>query len=167
MLSVNEQTFYYVFFILQIPIIVFIDSASVLPEKYHLAPNVLNWYINYNNDFLLYENPIWFQWFVVVDLIFQLPFFIYITRSFNKLWMIRHKKGEKPKPAAQDLWRKMSIALRLYGLNASFTTFICIWNILARAYYPLTGLPMSSSDKLWLLGLYVPYFIIPFRLLFV
>ncbi|AGO10992.1 AaceriAFR508Wp [[Ashbya] aceris (nom. inval.)] len=167
MLSFTEQKFYYFYFLIHIPITVFVDSSVVFPQAFQLAPRLVNWHISRNNDFLLQEKPAWLWWFIVVELVFQLPFFLFITRRFVQLWKLTFYGGEESKPMQFQLWRIMAGGLRLYGLNASLTTLMCLWAIWSRGYYPATGLPMALADKAKLSMLYVPYFLIPLRLVFV
>ncbi|AET37677.1 Ema19p Ecym_1451 [Eremothecium cymbalariae DBVPG len=166
MLSLLEQKFYYFFFLINIPISTIIDSTSVIPEKYHLAPGLLNWHIRTNNDFILYENDTILKVFTAIELLFQVPFYIFATRSLLKFWKLSSMNTDEAKAARFTLWHKLAVLMRLYGLNASSTTLYLLWQIWHRGYYPTTGLPMSPQDKLKLGLLYLPYFLLPVRLIF-
>lgn len=166
-LSLIEQKFYYYYFLIHIPITVFIDASVVIPPPGPVA-RVVQWHIKQNNDFLLKEKPDWLYWFVVLELVLQLPLFAYFALKFRSIWQTNVDRLSKEQKANfTAMTNKLYKWLRLYGLNASFTTLVCIITILQRGYYPeLPNLSLSSSDKLNLVLVYLPTFLIPLRLCF-
>ncbi|QLG74888.1 hypothetical protein HG535_0H02150 [Zygotorulaspora mrakii] len=168
-LSHYEQLFYYYYCIIHIPITIAIDSSVVIPLKYHPAATLVNWHIAQNNDFLLYEKPNWLYWFVIIELLFQLPLFFYFIKGFRSIWNTNSlTKDDKVRlyKAKTTLFKY----LRIYGINASFTSLVCIIVIIQRGYYPNSldiEIPLSQSDMVNLVMVYLPTFIIPLRLCFV
>ncbi|GAV54834.1 hypothetical protein ZYGR_0AS01570 [Zygosaccharomyces rouxii] len=143
-LSSFQINFFYYYFLLHIPITLLIDSAVVLPPKFHIAGWLLSKQIEDNNDFLLWDRPLWLQAFVTLELAVQLPLFFQFVKQLRQ----NHVD---------------SGSLRLYGVLASTTTLVCIGAIL-EGHYPGSSIPLSAADKFKLVGIYFPTFIIPFRL---
>lgn len=143
-LSRFQINFFYCYFLIHIPITLLIDSAIVLPPKLHIAGSLLSKQIQDNNDFLLWDRPLWLQAFVFLELTVQLPLFVQFVKQLHRNYVD-------------------SGSLRLYGVLASTTTLVCIGAIL-EGHYPGTVIPLSASDKFKLVSIYFPTFIIPFRL---
>lgn len=168
-LSYYEQVFYYCYFIIHIPITVAIDSYGVIPPSYHPASKLVEWHIRQNNDFLMFEKPTWLFWFIVIELVVQLPLFFYFIKAFRSIWSANASTKDQKSQLHE---RKSTLYrwLRIYGVNASVTTLICIITVFQRGYYPDAlgaQLPMSFSDKMSLVSVYLPTFLIPLRLSFV
>lgn len=138
--------FYFAYFLLHIPITVFMDSNIVVPKEYLVswAQAVLDFHISTNKDFLLVETPLWLQVFGLFELVFQLPLFVYCS--------IKLYKGND---------RLHWIWMVIYGFNASFTTLVCL------VYVYLTGdqYGLSFGERINLLGIYSPYLVIPLVML--
>lgn len=169
MLSPFEQSFYYYYFLVHIPVAIFIDSSVVVPERYQLIPKLVQWHIKQNNDFLLYEKPTWLRWFVIFELAVQVPAFFWFVTKFKQLWSLQDKdEGKESKAAYHKCSKNLNKWLRLYGLKASLTTLICMIVIWQRAYYPFGDFAeMSMQDKLKLISVYSTTFLTPLRLCFV
>ncbi|KTB22267.1 putative membrane protein [Nakaseomyces glabratus] len=170
-LSVFEENFYYYYCLVHIPITVLVDSSVAVPDKWVLLPGLVQWHIRQNNDFLLYEKPMWLQLFVWWELVFQLPLFFYFAHQFKKIWALRSKDTKNAKAERASTKKSLYLWLRVYGLNAALTTWICIVVILYRGYYPFTldasriaGTKLEVRDTLALMGLYLPTFLLPLRL---
>ena len=136
------------YFIIHIPITIFIDSSIVIPEQYQLSitKSILNFHITTNNDILLAYPQTWFKIFGFVELVFQLPlffYFIYKLLSPNSLDVNYY------------LWSM------IYGFNAGFTTFVClIWLIIEYRNFQLLDYQLIN-----LLAIYTPYLLLPLILL--
>lgn len=161
-----QRSLYYYYFLLHIPITLLIDAQVVIPERYHPAAALYKWHIAQNNDFLLQEKPDWLYNFVVVELVLQLPLFFYFAKGLRRTGPIA---GQSKLAKAANSTRDKNLYrwLRIYGWNAAFTTLACMITIYQRGYYPLTPLvPMSPEDKLRLILVYLPTFLLPLRLCF-
>lgn len=153
----REQQFYLWYFIVHIPITVFIDSSVVIPPKWQLgaAQRVVNDHIAKQHDFLLSEKPEWLYWFVLLELVMQLPLFGYFV---GKLWNLNQLQVNTD--------TKLKTWLRIYGWNASLTTLVCIIVIFQRGYIPYDVLrtSLTMTQKCQLASVYLPTFLIPLRL---
>lgn len=125
---------------------------------------MIQWHIDSNNDFLMLEKPQWFQWMVYLELVFQLPAFFYFIKNMDVFQNVSNADDKAGKASTHKLRNKMSLLLKLYGLNASLTSLFCIWVIYQRGYYPSTGLPLNNMDRFKLIAYYTPTFLIPLRL---
>ncbi|CAK7902862.1 hypothetical protein CAAN1_07S04742 [[Candida] anglica] len=146
-MSINRKLdwFYFWYFVIHVPITVLIDSCLIVPPswQFNIQKTLVQFHIATNNDFLLDTLPLWLQVFGFVELVFQLPLFVYgAFKLYNNDITIYP-------------W------LVIYGFNASFTTLVCLVYVLAEG--ESHGL---LSGQVWgLFGLYVPYFIIPLVML--
>lgn len=75
--ATKTDTFYFLYFLLHIPITVLIDSALAIPPKYQLdiQKTILEFHISENKDFLLARPPSWLRVFGWIELVLQLPLF--------------------------------------------------------------------------------------------
>ncbi|SMN20045.1 similar to Saccharomyces cerevisiae YLR050C Putative protein of unknown function [Maudiozyma saulgeensis] len=162
--SPGEQLFYTLYFIIHIPLTIFIDSTICFSPMTETLNRMIEWHISENNDFLLLEKPSWFFWMVVVELIFQLPAFFYFIKNMNVFSNGNDDSNKKIKADKLNKRKIVAKLLKLYGLNASLTSLFCIWVIYQRGYYPGNGLPLNSMDKFKLIAYYTPTFLIPLRL---
>lgn len=145
----KERAFYYWYFIVHIPITIFIDSSVVLGDRPPVWSSLVKWHCQNNDDFLLMERPVWLWWFVLIELIFQLPLFFYFVLNWSYL---------KSPQAGKKICRLITL-LRLYGLEAALTTAVCIGTIWQRDNITL-------ENQLQLTFVYLPTLIIPGRLCF-
>lgn len=145
----KERAFYYWYFVVHIPITIFIDSSVVLGDRPPVWSSLVMWHCQNNNDFLLLERPMWLWWFVLIELILQLPLFFYFV--FNWSCLNSPLVGKKT-------YRLLTL-LRFYGLEAALTTAVCIWAIWQRGNITL-------ENQLQLTFVYLPTLIIPGRLCF-
>lgn len=133
------DTFNYWYYLIHIPITIIMDSTIVVPPKFNFQTFLIQFHINQNKDFLMVLKPLWFQTFVWVELLFQLPFF------FAALYMI------STQCPTRHLWNM------IYGFNASFTTLVCIVHYVAIG--PDQGL--TQKEVIQLVSIYLPYLLIP------
>lgn len=105
--------------------------------------------------FLLSEKPNWLYWFVLLELVLQLPLFGYFV---DKLWNLNKLQVNTD--------NKLLTWLRIYGWNASLTTLVCIIVIFQRGYIPYDVLrtALTTTQKCQLASVYLPTFLIPLRL---
>lgn len=165
MLLPFEQLIYYYYFVIHIPITIFLDSCTIIPEKFQVAKALINWHITRNHDFLLVEKPYWFQFFILIELVFQLPLFIWFITKFRQLWAI-DRTSKRNQVLYGRISSQMRYWLRIYGFVASTTTFVCLIVIAFHGYYYPVKLEITVMEKIKLIAIYAPYFVIPFRLLF-
>lgn len=127
------------------------DATICIPFEYQLKiqQKLSTFHITKNKDFLCAEPELWFQLFVVWELIFQLPLFLYAIYDYSKNGLNFYSK---------KLWP----ALLLYGFNAGFTTLICF--IYAIVYAPSKGLNFAETANL--ASLYGPTMIVPFYMMY-
>lgn len=72
-----------VYFATHIPITICLDLQALLGSIYPLFLRNLNsWYCSNFNDELMAMTPIWFKTFILLELIFQLPFFFVAVYAF-------------------------------------------------------------------------------------
>lgn len=177
-----EEKLYYYYALIHIPITVLVDSSVVVPERWQLLPSLVKFHVEQNNDYLLYEKPALLQLFVWLELVVQLPLFFYFAHQFRQLWRLRETKAlvGDDKSVSHELVSR-SRALRrylfIYGVNASMTTLWCIYMVCVHGYYPYTrpgsgtdfrvaGSRLSQGDRLSLVLVYLPTFLLPARLMF-
>ncbi|OWB73256.1 hypothetical protein B5S31_g2990 [[Candida] boidinii] len=140
--------FYFAYFLLHIPITIVIDSTLVIPVsiQHEIQKNFLKFHIEQNKDFLL-QAPLekWLVMFGLIEMIFQLPFFIICVFNFIK---------NKYQYFSNYIWP----FVLLYGFNACFTTWICLGYV----YFFYSEHGLNDSDMKSLIGVYFPTFLIPF-----
>lgn len=138
----KTDTFYFLYFLLHIPITVLIDSALAIPKEYQLnvQKSLLEFHIGQNKDFLLANPPYWLTVFGWIELVLQLPFFFIGAAAL-------FKRTTKVYPY-----------MVVYGLEASITTVCCLVTIWVEG--EANGL--NYGDIISLIGVYLPTFIIPF-----
>lgn len=80
---------------------------------------------------------------------------------------MQEHKSKRDKAEVHKHKATLSRWLKVYGWNASLTTLVCIYAIWIRGYYPsVPFISMTTRDKLQLIGLYVPYLLLPLYLVF-
>lgn len=170
-----EEKLYYYYSLVHIPITILIDSSVVLPLSWQLWPALVDFHVRQNNDYLLFERPLLLQIFVLIELVVQLPMFVYFAYEFRKIWALRTLPEDKNvKMQLSTRTRRLYKYLMIYGINASFTTLWCIYKVCTYGYYPYTqeiphrvaGLPLTTQDTINLVMVYLPTFLIPARLMF-
>ncbi|KAG7746081.1 hypothetical protein KL912_004642 [Ogataea haglerorum] len=120
------------------------DATLAVPRAWQLdiQRQLSDFHVARNKDFLFAEPPLWLQFFVVFELIFQLPLFVAAVVDYWK------NKCYSP---------KLHPYMLLYGFNASFTTLCC----LVYVYFESAAHGLTVAETLNLLGVYFPTFVIP------
>lgn len=146
------DTFYYYYFIIHIPITVFMDATICIPHEYQLnIQQILStFHITQNKDFLCAEHELWLQIFVVWELLLQLPFFFYAIYDYY---------GNNYKFYSRKLWPMFL----LYGFSAGFTSSVCLVYVLLES----GSRGLNTAEMINLAALYVPTMIIPFSMMYV
>lgn len=80
-----SDSVYFYYFLVHTPITVLMDATFVIPTEYQLPiqKQLSLFHIQQNKDFLAVEAPLWVSLFVIWELIFQLPFFIYAAINYK------------------------------------------------------------------------------------
>lgn len=97
-------------------------------EDFHVAQN---------EDFIVFEKPAWFMSFIWIEILFQLPFFVYGA----------YKLLTKTATPTTHLW------MLVYGVNASLTTWACLAEVWARE-------GLTAAVRYNLLAVYAPFCLI-------
>ncbi|GME81699.1 unnamed protein product [Ambrosiozyma monospora] len=160
---------------------------SSLTNFLNFQNNILKFHIDQNHDFMALKPPFWLKVFVFFELAFQLPlFFILVfdylsggngngngngsgktnTNKANANSKGRDTTEDQDKTSASQTTLTTSnskfsakwwLLIFTYGLNASFTTVVCL------IYVFLEGESngLQSNEIYQLLGVYCPYLLIP------
>ncbi|XP_036123630.1 sigma intracellular receptor 2 [Molossus molossus] len=142
------------YFLSHIPITLLLDLQAVLPgELYPIElRNLLKWYAKEFKDPLLQDPPMWFKSFLLCELVFQLPFFPIATYAF-------FKGGCK--------WIRTPAIV--YSVHTMTTLIPILSTFLLEDFSKASGFkgqgPKTLQDRLTLISLYSPYFLIPLMLL--
>ncbi|EGV66666.1 hypothetical protein PSN45_002718 [Yamadazyma tenuis] len=131
--------FYY--YLIHIPVTVLIDSSVVVTPVFRFQEWIIDFHVATNKDILMTSKPLWFKGFVWIELLFQLPWFVYAMVAQHSV-----------------TWHLLNV---VYGVNASLTTFACILYVIGEG--PLHGL--SDTETWKLVGVYVPYVVLPLVIL--
>ncbi|KAK9470268.1 transmembrane protein 6/97 [Dipodascopsis tothii] len=135
--------FYFAYFILHVFITIVIDSGVVVPAQYRprFQQNLLDIQILKNRDPLLADVPPWFYLFVWIEVLVQLPFFVYGA------W------------AMYTNYKRAYSLMLVYGVNGSLTTLACMYEIWSHK-------TLEMGFKLNLEWMYLPTFLIPLVMVF-
>lgn len=138
----KRDKFYFWYFLIHIPVTFLVDSSIIIPRDSLLSFQVYlcDLHLTANKDFLLQNPPLWLKYFGFFELFLQLPIF------FAAAYKLYHGS------------RSVLVIMSLYGFNAFFTTGVCLAYVFTEA--STNGL--TNGEKWNLIGLYSPYFIIPF-----
>lgn len=137
-MSSRLDKFYVAYFVLHIAITLLVDAAIALPPAYQLPlqARALATHVKLNKDALVAARPAWLQGFVWVELLVQVPFFVWAAIAL---------------PAGD---RRVYPAVLAYGVEASTTTLACLVEVVAHP-------ALSTGEKANLFGVYFPTFVIP------
>ncbi|CCE66188.1 hypothetical protein TPHA_0P00300 [Tetrapisispora phaffii CBS 4417] len=172
MLTPLELSFYTYYSLLHIPITLCIDSTVVLPWRWfpRWVQAAVRWHVAQNHDYLLDDPPWWLVLFVAVELLVQLPLFCYFAWQLPRLRRpasVAAGDDKLLKGARRRQHRRVLALLRGYGANASLTTLVCIVHICRWGHVVGGAGALSPAQKLQLVAVYLPTFVIPLRLCFV
>ncbi|XP_024420904.1 sigma intracellular receptor 2 [Desmodus rotundus] len=142
------------YFLSHVPITLLFDMQSVLPREFYPIQlrNLLKWYAKEFKDPLLQYPPMWFKSFLFCELVLQLPFFPIATYAF-------FKGGCK--------WIRTPAII--YSVH-TMTSLIPILSTLLWEDFSKTSAfkgqgPKTFHERLALMCVYAPYFLIPLMLL--
>ncbi|KAH3685761.1 hypothetical protein WICPIJ_003280 [Wickerhamomyces pijperi] len=109
-LRTKLDTFYFLYCVLHLVITCLIDIVLVVPREYltEFQLNLINFHISEYKDFLLQDPPKWLVLFGWVEVLFQLPLFLFGAISL-------YQRRSKVYPY-----------LFVYGIEASLTTLVCM-----------------------------------------
>ena len=142
-----------VYFLVHIPIVIFVDSQAVLPKWCYpkTVVDLLEWYCREYKDSMMVDPPAWFQAFVYCEILFQLPFFILASYVFIK--------GINRFP-----WIRRPVLM--YAAHTATTTISIAFHIFL---YDFSGSkhpgPITFNERFTLFAIYSPFLIIPIMLL--
>uniref|UniRef100_A0A9L0JV05 Sigma intracellular receptor 2 n=1 Tax=Equus asinus TaxID=9793 RepID=A0A9L0JV05_EQUAS len=142
------------YFLSHVPITLFLDLQALLPrELYPLElRNLMEWYAKEFKDPLLQDPPMWFKSFLFCELVFQLPFFPFAAYAF-------FKGGCK--------W--IRIPAIIYSVHTMTTLIPILSTFLFEDFSKASGFkaqgPKTFHERLTLLSVYAPYFLIPLMIL--
>lgn len=142
------------YFVSHIPITLFIDLQPVLPPELYpqQLSSLLQWYSREFKDPLMQDPPMWLKSFLVCELVFQLPFFPFAAYAFFK-----------------GSCRWIRIPAIVYAVHTITTVIPILYILLFEDFskaVAFKGLrPENFRERLTLIGIYVPYLIIPLILL--
>lgn len=82
---IEKSLFWY--YLIHIPITIFIDSSCIIPQQYQLAitSKIVDFHVSTNHDILLSSPQTWFKIFVTFEVVFQLPLF---SISYTNIYLI-------------------------------------------------------------------------------
>ncbi|KAK9380404.1 transmembrane protein 6/97 [Kockiozyma suomiensis] len=149
LLSRPIDCFYFTYFIIHTLITAFVDSATIIPNEYLLdvQSTLLELHIEMNNDPLVRNPPAWFVIFVIIEIAFQLPFFVVAAIAFYK-----------------DS-KQIYVLTLIYAVNASLTTLACIIEFMY-GFQNLSADEFSDEDRTNLVWVYLPTFVIPLFMMY-
>lgn len=130
------------------------DLQGVLPRDLYPVElrNLQQWYIEEFKDPLLQNPPVWFKSFLFCELVFQLPFFPIAAYAF-------FKGGCK--------W--IRIPAIIYSVHTMTTLIPILSTVLLDDFSKASRFrgqgPKTFQERLFLIAVYIPYFLIPLILL--
>ncbi|XP_032284564.1 sigma intracellular receptor 2 [Halichoerus grypus] len=142
------------YFLSHVPITLLLDLQVVLPREFYPVEltNLLKWYTKEFKDPLLQAPPTWFKSFLFCELVFQLPFFPIATYAF-----LRGGRRWIRTPAI------------IYSVHTMTTLIPILSTFLFDDFSKASGFkgqgPKTFHERLTLLSVYAPYFLIPLMLL--
>lgn len=140
---------FFLYFLTHIPIALLFDSQGVFPEQYYpkLLVDTKKWYCREFKDSLMIDPPSWFFAFLLCEVLLQFPFFFVATYAYLK-------------GAAKSTWIRIPVII--YSSHVVTTLIAIFYHMLTSDFtnskYP--G-PATMKERLTLMSIYSPYFIIP------
>ncbi|XP_047614067.1 sigma intracellular receptor 2 [Phacochoerus africanus] len=142
------------YFLSHIPVTLLVDMQALLPPDLYPVElrNLCKWYTQEFKDTLLQSPPAWFKAFLFCELVFQLPFFPFATYAF-------FKGGCK--------WIRTPAII--YSVHTMTTLIPILSTFLFEDFSKASCFkgqgPTTFHERLFLLSVYIPYFLIPLVLL--
>lgn len=141
-----------IWYLINIPIMAFLDSNAVIPENLQFTKFMLEGYIEQFHDFLCANPPKWLKIMTLFEIFFQLPIAVYC------LYQLLNLSSSK---AVKKTLAKVDFLSRLYALNVISTTAFCIYYVWAFGYYPdHVDASLSYPHKAALTMVYAPYVLV-------
>ncbi|KAK1331393.1 hypothetical protein QTO34_009347 [Cnephaeus nilssonii] len=143
------------YFLSHIPITLLFDLQAVLPRELYPIElrNLLKWYVKEFKDPLLQDPPMWFKSFLFCELVLQLPFF-----------PLQHTPSSK---VGGCKWIRS--AAIVYSAHTMTTLIPILSTLLFEDFSKASGFkgqgPKTLRERLTLVSVYAPYFLIPLMLL--
>lgn len=140
---------FFLYYLTHIPIALFVDFQSVVPQEYYPAPlvNLKTWYCREFRDPLMMDPPAWFKTFCLCEVFVQFPFFF--------VGLYAYAKG-----AAKAKW--IRIPAIIYSTHVATTLITIFYHTLT---YDFSGSPhpgpRNLAERFTLLSVYSPYLIVP------
>ncbi|TEA28540.1 hypothetical protein DBR06_SOUSAS2010178, partial [Sousa chinensis] len=142
------------YFLSHIPITLLVDLQAVLPRDLYPVElrNLRQWYTEAFKDPLLQNPPVWFKSFLFCELVFQLPFFPVATYAFFK-----------------GGCRWIRTPAIIYSVQTMTTLIPVLSTFLLEDFSKASCFrgqgPKTFHERLFLMSVYMPYFLIPLVLL--
>ncbi|XP_059763995.1 sigma intracellular receptor 2 [Balaenoptera ricei] len=142
------------YFLSHIPITLLVDLQAVLPRDLYPVElrNLQQWYTEEFKDALLQNPPVWFKSFLFCELVFQLPFFPIATYAFFK-----------------GGCRWIRTPAIIYSVQTMTTLIPILSTVLLEDFSKASCFkgqgPKTFHERLFLVSVYMPYFLIPLILL--
>eukprot|EP00054_Salpingoeca_dolichothecata_P035668 m.5950 g.5950 ORF g.5950 m.5950 type:complete len:173 (-) comp5728_c0_seq1:21-539(-) len=149
-LSSFSRWFFFVFFVIHIPITLLVDLQAIGRHFYPPELTAANsWYVNeFHDPYMEAANPpAWFTSFIFCELFFQLPFFFFAVYAF---W-------------AGD--NRLKIPGIAYGCHVATTVVAISADLLFTDFEGTVG-PKTLEQRLKLLAIYSPFFLVPIWMAF-
>ncbi|KAI8094889.1 transmembrane protein 6/97 [Gilbertella persicaria] len=131
---------YFIYFSSHILATCCIDSQAFLPSEWYpqVLKDLLSFYVHTYKDPFMGNPDYWFKSFVVCELVFQLPFFVYACIGLLK--NTQH----------------LRFPLAIYGAHVATTVLPLLAEVLLNPEHKL-----NWTEKVILCGFYGPYFALP------
>ncbi|XP_013416577.1 sigma intracellular receptor 2 isoform X1 [Lingula anatina] len=144
---------FFLYFVVHIPIGILFDSQAVYPGWMYptFVKDAVSWYGKTMKDPMMLEPPAWYQAFCMCEQFLQLPFFFAAAYAFYK---------------GNCGWVRMPAII--YSAHVVTTLVAILYHIamhdFSQSKYP--G-PSTMMERLTLISIYLPFFVIPLLLLIV
>ncbi|BFZ18702.1 hypothetical protein BsWGS_21741 [Bradybaena similaris] len=142
---------FFIYFLTHIPIALFVDFQGLFPSEYYHQQLVAlkEWYCKEFRDPMMMLAPAWYKSLIVCEL-FQFPFFFVAAYGFFK-------------GAQNSKWLRLPCII--YGSHVATTLAPIIAHVLLHDFSnEKLPSPRNFDERLFLLSIYSPYFLIPVAL---
>ncbi|XP_054768729.1 sigma intracellular receptor 2-like [Lytechinus pictus] len=146
------ELLFFVYFAVHIPVSILFDSQAIFPRQWYpdfLVTPKLEYTTQYK-DVLFAELPIWYKSFIYVEIFIQFPFFFVAAYAFYK---------------GNCKW--IRIPAIVYGAHTATTVIPIVAEIFFNDFAnTTTPAPSTFQERATLVGIYAPFLVVPFILLF-
>ncbi|MCO5586463.1 hypothetical protein L7F22_040403 [Adiantum nelumboides] len=158
--------FFSAFFALHVLITLFVDAQVLIPARFYpsVLRNLLSWYISFSGDYLVRDTPPFFKGLVYAEIFLQLPLVIANAYAFYH-GMLFPSSSWSESLIIQVLFENVGCFLctrwakttgLIYGVHTATTMIPILTDVLSS----------NVSTKATLMGIYIPYLMIPLALTF-